>query len=110
DHRASSAGRSRKPGTIDELAERRQRMNPRLPIDWLRYLVPIGARQDPDGWRWKIDPVLRLGVFGPWRPEWSMTRMPGLAMPVMGVLARQPDAMGWGTEPEDVLPWLPPGA
>src|SRR5690606_17338552 len=66
DHRASSAGRSRKPGTIDELAERRQRMNPRLPIDWLRYLVPIGARQDPDGWRWKIDPVLRLGGFGPW--------------------------------------------
>jgi pimeloyl-ACP methyl ester carboxylesterase len=109
DHRAAAAGKVRRPGTIDELAERRQRMNPRLPIDWLRYLVPIGARQDPDGWRWKIDPVLRFGGFGPWRPEWSMMRMPGLAVPVLGVLGRQPDAMGWGTEPEDVLPWLPPG-
>jgi pimeloyl-ACP methyl ester carboxylesterase len=75
----------------------------------LRYLVTIGARHDEHGWRWKIDPVLRPGGFGPWRPEWSMMRMPGLAMPVLGVLGLLSEPMGWGTQQEDVEPWLPPG-
>lgn len=110
DHRHQAATKVRRPGTLEELAERRRRMNPRLPVEWLRYLVTIGAREDPDGWRWKLDPGLRLGGFGPWRPEWSMMRMPGLAMPVLGVLGLEPEVMGWGTQPEDVEPWLPPGA
>jgi pimeloyl-ACP methyl ester carboxylesterase len=38
-----------------------------------------------------------------------MMRMPGLGMPVLGVLGLEPDTMGWGTEPEDVLRYLPPG-
>lgn len=109
DHRAKAAGKIRRPGTIDELAARRRKMNGRLSLDWLRYLVPIGAYESEDGWRWKIDPVLRMGGFGPWRPEWSMMRMPGLAMPVLGILGTETDTMGWGTLPEDVLPWLPPG-
>ncbi len=111
DHHAASSVKERRPGTIDELAARRQRMNPRLTMDWLRYLVPIGAERvdTADGlWRWKLDPVLRFGGFGPWRPEWSMLRMPGLAMPVLGVLGLQNEAMGWGTETDDVEPYLPP--
>ncbi len=110
DHRRSAAAAERKPGTLDELARRRARMNPRLPIEWLRYLVPIGARRDPDGWRWKIDPALRFGGFGPWRPEWSLLRMPGLGVPMLGVLGLEPEDMGWGTTPDDVVPFLPPGA
>jgi pimeloyl-ACP methyl ester carboxylesterase len=110
DHRRGAAGARRKPGTLDDLAERRARMNPRLPLDWLRYLVPIGARRDEDGWRWKIDPALRFGGFGPWRPEWSLLRMPGLGVPFLGVLGLVPEMMGWGTVPADVHPYLPPGA
>ena len=53
-------------------------MNPRMSIDWLRYLVTVGANHDEDGWRWKLDPTMRFGGFGPWRPEWSMLRLPGL--------------------------------
>jgi pimeloyl-ACP methyl ester carboxylesterase len=110
DHRASAATKERKTGTIDELAARRQRMNPRLTLDWLRYLVTIGAREDAPGeYRWKLDPIMRFGGFGPWRPEWSMMRMPGLAMPVLGVLGLIGEAMGWGTQPEDVARFLPPG-
>jgi pimeloyl-ACP methyl ester carboxylesterase len=109
EHRRRSAGAVRRPGTLDELAERRQRMNPRLSIEWLRYLVGIGARHDEDGWRWKIDPTLRLGGFGPWRPEWSMQRMPGIGVPVLGVLGLEIEVMGWGTRPADVDPYLPPG-
>lgn len=99
----------RRPGTLDELAERRKRMNPRLELDWLRYLVTIGAREDEDGWRWKIDPTMRFGGFGPWRPEWSMMRLPDIGAPVLAVLGTEPDPLGWGTPPADVISHLPPG-
>jgi pimeloyl-ACP methyl ester carboxylesterase len=110
DHRRRAHDLSRKPGTLDELAARRGRMNPRLPLPWLRYLVTVGARRDPDGWRWKIDPSLRFGGFGPNRPEWGLYRLPGLGVPFLGVLGLELEEMGWGTRPEDIEPWLPPGA
>jgi pimeloyl-ACP methyl ester carboxylesterase len=110
DFRRGAVGRSRKPGTLDELAERRRRMNPRLTLDWLRYLVTIGAREDDDGWRWKIDPIMRFGGFGPWRPEWALERLPGLSAPLLAVFATVPEPMGMGTTPETVARYLPPGA
>src|SRR4029079_17864029 len=95
DHRASASTKERKTGTIDELAARRQRMNPRLSLDWLRYLVPIGGREDEPGqYRWKLDPIMRFGGFGPWRPEWSMMRMARLGMAGLGVLGLVAGAMG----------------
>jgi pimeloyl-ACP methyl ester carboxylesterase len=39
-----------------------------------------------------------------------MQRMPGLPVPVLGVLGLENEVMGWGTRPEDVLPYLPPDA
>ena len=110
DHRRAAALAERKAGTVDSLARRRQRLNPRLPLDWLRYLVTIGASKDRDGWRWKLDPALRFGGFGPWRPEWNMARLPGLPMPFLGVLGLEIEEMSWGTTPDDVMPWLPAGA
>ena len=108
DYRRLAHEGQRKPGTIEELASRRQKMNPRLPIEWLRYLVPIGATEDEDGWRWKLDPTMRFGGFGPYRPEWGLLRMPGLRVPFLGVLGLEEDAMSWGTKPEDVADWFPP--
>ena len=110
DHRLQVHDRARKPGTPDELAERRSRMNPRLDRAWLRYLVDIGARHDEDGWRWKIDPALRMGGFGPFRPEWSLHRLPGLPCPMLGVLATIEEPMGRGTRLGMVEPYLPPRA
>jgi pimeloyl-ACP methyl ester carboxylesterase len=110
DHRRVAAEKVRRPGTIEELAERRGRMNPRMDPAWLRYLVPIGAYERPDGWRWKIDASMRMGGFGPWRPEWSMSRLPSLGMPVLCILGLDLEVMGWGTLPADVEPNLPAGA
>lgn len=107
DRRRTLVGAQRRPGTIEGLAERRARMNPRLSLEWLRYLVTAGARQDEDGWRWKIDPTMRMGGFGPWRPEWSMMRLPDLGVPVLAVLGLEQEVMGWGTRPEDVEAYLP---
>lgn len=107
DHRRRAAAWVRKPGTLDELAERRRRMNPRLSIEWLRYLVTVGGRHDDDGWRWKIDPSMRMGGFGPWRPEWMAMRLPGLPMPFLGILGLEPEVMGWETKPDDIRHLLP---
>ncbi len=109
DHRRITANASRKAGTIDELARRRANMNPRLSIEWLRYLVTVGAREDDDGWRWKLDASMRFGGFGPWRPEWTATRLPGLGMPFLGLLAGQQEPMGWGTLPNQIESQMPLG-
>lgn len=110
DHRQRAAELVRKPGTADELAQRRSRMNPRLSMEWLRYLVGAGAREDEDGWRWRIDPSLRFGGFGPWRAEWSLQRLPGFPIPLLGLLGTEAEPMDWGTTPESVKPYLPHGA
>ncbi len=107
DHRHTTATAARKPGTLEELAHRRARMNPRLPFEWLCHLVTVGAREDADGWRWKLDPSMRFGGFGPWRPEWTATRLPGLGMPFLGLLADEQEPMGWGTRPKDLDGLIP---
>lgn len=109
EHRRTLVDKQRRPGSIDELAERRGRMNPRLSREWLRYLVTVGASKDDDGWRWKLDPTMRMGGFGPWRPEWTMLRLPGIGVPFLGVLGNDLEVMGWGTRPKHVVPFLPPG-
>lgn len=109
-HRRRAHGLQRKPGTLEDLAERRAKMNPRLSMDWLLYLAAIGSEEGPDGFRWTIDPALRFGGFGPFRPEWSLYRLPGVAVPMLGVLSTIEEPMGWGTHLADVEPYLPPGA
>lgn len=107
-HRRRTASRQRRPGTIDELAERRGRMNPRLSQDWLRYLVTVGAAESADGWRWKIDPTLRMGGFGPYNPEWSLLQLPALSVPMLGILGGERETMSSGITAESVEPYLPP--
>lgn len=109
DHRRRAGSLERKTGTPEELARRRQKLNPRLPLEWLVHLVHLGAVEHADGWRWKLDPVMRPGGFGPWRPEWSATRLPALAMPFLGILAGQPEPLAWGTTPRQVRSLLPSG-
>jgi len=107
DHRRRLAGHRRRPDTLDGLAKRRAVMNPRLAIEWLRYLVTIGGRRDADGWRWKTDPALRLGGFGPRRPEWGLRNLAGIGVPFLGVIGTEADPMGWGTRGGDVDGLLP---
>jgi pimeloyl-ACP methyl ester carboxylesterase len=109
-HRRRAANARRRPGTLEELARRRAKMNPRLDHAWLCFLVTVGARKDADGWRWKIDPALRFGGFGPWRPDWALRQLPGLPAPFFGVLAGVWETMGWETRAEDVRPHLPRGS
>jgi pimeloyl-ACP methyl ester carboxylesterase len=107
EHRRSTSTAERRASSLDDLARRRAKQNPRLSHEWLRYLVSVGARHDADGWRWKLDPSMRHGGFGPWRPEWTAMRLPALPMPFLGVLAGQQEPMGWGTKYGDIAPLIP---
>lgn len=109
DHRAQTASAERRPGTIEELAARRARMNPRLDPAWLEYLVTVGAFERDDGWRWKLDPTMRFGGFGPWRPHWALLRMAGIGVPFYGLLADLGEMMGSGASRDDIAPYLPDG-
>jgi pimeloyl-ACP methyl ester carboxylesterase len=110
DRRRASAVAKRKPGSIDDLARRRQRLNPRLPIGWLRYLAAIGSTKDADGHRWKLDPSIPVGGFGPRRPQWALQVMSSLTTPMLAMVSTEPEPMGWHTDPADVPPYLPPQA
>ncbi|HUQ39603.1 MAG TPA: alpha/beta hydrolase [Acidimicrobiales bacterium] len=109
DHRRRTHELVRKPGTLEDLARRRGRMNPLLSQEWLQYLVTIGARKDADGWRWKIDPTLRFGGFGPWRHQWSVRQLAELTVPFLGMIGTIHEDMGWGAVADDLRPHLPTG-
>jgi pimeloyl-ACP methyl ester carboxylesterase len=84
--------------TLDDLVERRRSQNPRLSRQWLRYFLSYGAREDEDGWRWKVDPLAQSG-FGPWRPDWIAPAFAQLPLPLLAVVGSEQDT--WGP--------LPPG-
>jgi pimeloyl-ACP methyl ester carboxylesterase len=50
--------------SIEEMAERRGRNNPRLPAEWALHLARHGARPAPggEGWVWKADPLFGGGI------------------------------------------------
>jgi pimeloyl-ACP methyl ester carboxylesterase len=108
DDRQSAAGRVRKPGTLEDLARRRAKMNPRLSHEWLCYLVTKGAQHDAEGWRWKIDPALRPGGFGPFRSRWMTDRLPGFPVPMLALFGTVSEPMGWDAKPEKLAPYFPP--
>ncbi|WP_237717108.1 alpha/beta fold hydrolase [Cupriavidus basilensis] len=108
DTRRQSPGRTRKPGTLEELALRRARMNPRLAHEWLCYLAALGARQDADGWRWKLDPVIGSSGFGPMRARWMTDRLPGFPIPMLAIFGTEREPMGWDATAADLAPYFPP--
>jgi pimeloyl-ACP methyl ester carboxylesterase len=48
--------------SLEEMAERRGRNNPRLPKEWVMHLARHGARETEGGWVWKADPMFGIGV------------------------------------------------
>jgi len=86
--------------SLDGLVARRGEQNPRLTGAWLRYFVFHAARQDEDGWRWKVDPHA-AGGFGPWKPDWIGDTYSQLQVPMLAVIGSIPDT--WGPLPPALL-------
>lgn len=109
-HRHTAATATRKPASLEDLARRRARMNPRLSHEWLCYLVTQGAQPSEDGWRWKLDPAIRPGGFGAMRSRWMTDRLPGFPIPLIALFSTIDEPMGWDCKLEDIQPYLPPTA
>ncbi|MBO4122667.1 alpha/beta fold hydrolase [Cupriavidus gilardii] len=107
DARRRSAELERRPGTLEELASRRARMNPRLSHEWLCYIASHGARRDAQGWRWKLDPAIGVGGFGPMRVRWMTDRLPGFPIPMLAIFGSEKEPMGWDATADDLMPFFP---
>ncbi len=90
------AGRS-----FEDLVARRGQQNPGLEKSWLRYFVYHAAREDVDGWRWKADPQMIVGGFGPFKPKWIAPGWKPLRAPMLALIGSKLDV--WGPLPEPVL-------
>jgi pimeloyl-ACP methyl ester carboxylesterase len=56
-------GRRREWASVDEMAEHRMGLNPRLSREWALHLARHGSTRGPDGgFVWKADPMFGLGV------------------------------------------------
>ncbi len=44
-----------------DAAERRRRINGRMPEPWIEHLTHHGTRQTEGGWSWKVDPMMSVG-------------------------------------------------
>ena len=103
DRRRTAAGREswRPYKNLDELVARRGQQNPRLRDPWLRYFVFHDAREAADGWRWKSDPQIAAGGFGPFKPEWIAPGWRKMRAPLLALVGSEPDT--WGPLPEALL-------
>ncbi len=101
DRRRADLERGWRPyASLDEVVERRRRMNPRLAPAWLRYFLFHGVRPVEGGLVWKVDP-LAAGSFGPWKPEWIAPFWARLCAPLLAVIGSEHDT--WGPLPEPLL-------
>ncbi|MBW2382544.1 MAG: alpha/beta hydrolase [Deltaproteobacteria bacterium] len=87
--------------SFEDLVARRGEQNPGLDSEWLRYFVYHAARAHDDGWRWKADPQMVAGGFGPFKPEWIGPSWQQLRSPMLAVIGSKPDT--WGPLPEKLL-------
>jgi pimeloyl-ACP methyl ester carboxylesterase len=61
---ARVAGPPRVYPSLDDMADRRGRINVRLPRPWVEHLVRHGASEVEGGWVWKSDPMFSAGLPG----------------------------------------------
>ena len=88
---------SRPPRLFDSLAQmaaRRSRSNPRLPQDWLDHLVLHGARQVEGGYTWKADPLMNVGMPGPFDIDHLEAEFARVQAPTLVLTGAEPDTWG----------------
>jgi pimeloyl-ACP methyl ester carboxylesterase len=78
--------------TLDDAAERRRRINVRLPEPWLEHLVRHGTRGVEGGVMWKADPMFNIGFPGDFDLETLLAQYRLVGCPVLVLTGSEPDA------------------
>ena len=101
---------SASPGTLDELADRRRPPEP-PPADRVAALHRrrSARARTPTAGAGSSTRRCASAASAPGARSGRCCGMPGLGMPFLGVLGLEHEEMGWGTRPDDVQPYLPPG-
>jgi pimeloyl-ACP methyl ester carboxylesterase len=87
--------------SFEKIVARRGEQNPNLDKDWLRYFVYHGATESAEGWRWKADPMMVAGGFGPFRPSWIAPNWQRLQCTMLALIGSMDDT--WGPLAESEL-------
>ena len=87
--------------SVEEMAERRGRNNPRLPPEWALHLARHGARPVEGGWVWKADPMFGIGIPSEFNVAMLEAEMRRPQCPVLVLTGDQEDT--WRELDEDEL-------
>ncbi|HZU73806.1 MAG TPA: alpha/beta hydrolase [Acidimicrobiales bacterium] len=93
--------------SLEDMVERRRRVNTRLPEDWVRHLVRHGARQVEGGFAWKTDPMFNVGLPDDFGPEYLEAENSMISCPLLVLTGSEPDTWSELT-PEQVERRLAP--
>jgi pimeloyl-ACP methyl ester carboxylesterase len=77
--------------SLEEMAERRGRNNPRLGPDWALHLARHGARPVEGGWVWKADRMFGSGVPSEFSVAMLEAELRAVSCPVLVLTGDQPD-------------------
>jgi len=77
--------------SLDDMTERRGRMNPRLPAAWVAHLVRHAARPVEGGFVWKADPMFGIGVPSEFNAAMLEAEMRHVRCPVLALTGDQED-------------------
>jgi pimeloyl-ACP methyl ester carboxylesterase len=92
----------REYASLDELAARRKQLNLRLPYEWAFHLSQHGSTAGPNGGLvWKSDPVMRIGVPGPWGEAYLQAQYGRIRCPVAVLTGSEHDT--WSDLPADIV-------
>ena len=94
--------------SLEEMAERRGRNNPRLPKAWAMHLARHGARPVEGGWVWKADPMFGIGIPSEFNVAMLEAEMRRTRCPVLVLTGDQEDTWRELSDEElaDRVEWL----
>lgn len=78
--------------TLDEMADRRGKVNVRLPREWLEHLVRHGAIETEGGFAWKSDPMFSTGAPDEFDIDHLLAEFDMLERPLLVLTGTEEDA------------------
>ena len=99
--------------SIEELAERRQKANPRVGMPWCRYLAEIGSApiaEEPGKRRWTLDPMTFPPSPHGWTASLSFDVLRQVQVPLLALKAAIAEPMAGQPATEALRVALPPSA
>lgn len=86
--------------SLEEMADRRAKVNLRLPRPWLEHLVRHGSVPAEGGWSWKADPVFGVGLPGDFFEEELLAEQEIVTSPMLVLTGAEHDTWSELTDDE----------